>query len=105
MSHNMMAASAWDLVGAPIFQVYDLQYNRYDIFQVHILQLLEIKSYTYSDINNYLHDIFQVYLQLLLYSDIDEDDHIRLLSSSRHNLEDALAYLRQMVSGDGILVN
>jgi len=40
----------------------------------------------------------QVYLQMLLYSDLEEDDHIKLLSSTEEELEEALAYLRQQVT-------
>ena len=38
-----------------------------------------------------------MYLQFLLFSDLDEEDHIKLLSSSQDELEDALAYIRQLV--------
>ena len=36
-----------------------------------------------------------VYLEVLLYSELEQDDHIKLLSSDRRELEDALGYLRQ----------
>ena len=40
----------------------------------------------------------EVFLQLLLFSDIEEEDHIKLLSSSQTELWQGLAHLRQLVS-------